>query len=527
MFKKIISVFTVALLIITCFSACKKEEEPGEALACAISEMPATFDPQIASSTVERMIAVNIFDGLFKLDENNEPQKCAVIDYSISADGLVYTFQIQSDTYYYISSATKKFIESKNAAIEAKVTAEDFVFGITRAVLPETNAEYFELLKEIKNAEQVHNGTMSADSLGIRAIGEYTLEITLEKPSSDFLYALSQPVSYPCDKEFFDLTGGRYGLEQKYTITNGGFYLSNVSENKSVRIAKQSEYNGSHNAIPSAVGFYLNTDSVNIADKLDKGDYNVGFFTGEDAIDELGRRVQKRVLPNISCSLIFNMSDEKLQNISLRTGLISGVDLAKITEENTEKLVPAYYGDFGSVERILFNAENSHNTMIQAFDELKINNLSLDILCTPKYERIAKNIVNSWQSSIGVELNGSVTVLEEKDFNKRINSGAFQLAICSITVDSDKASDFLSVFTSHNSGNVFNYSSDEYNRLWNDMKNNPTNDNINLCQSYLLKNAVLLPIIEENTVFAMAKDTSGIYFSGDSANVYFYKGQKK
>ncbi len=526
MFKKIISVITATVLIITCFSACKKEET-GEALACAISEIPTTFDPQIASSTVERMMAVNIFDGLFKLDENNQPQKCAVTDYSVSADGLVYTFQIQRDTYYYISSAAKKFIESKNAAIEAKVTAEDFVFGITRAVLPETDAEYFELLKEIKNAKQVHNGTMSADSLGIRAIDEYTLEITLEKPSGDFLYALSQPVSYPCDKEFFELTGGRYGLEQKYTITNGGFYLSNVSEDKSVRIAKQSEYNGSHNAIPSAVGFYLNTDCVNVADKLDKGDYNVGFFTGEDAIDELGRKVQKQVLSNISCSLIFNMSNEKLQNLSLRTGLISGIDLEKITKKNTEKLVPAYYGDFGSVERISFNAENSHNTMIKAFDELKIDNLSLDILCTPKYEKTAKSIVNSWQSSIGVELNGSVTVLEEKDYNKRINSGEFELAIYSITVDSNKASDFLSVFTSQNSGNVFNYSSDEYNRLWNEMKNSPTNDSINLCQSYLLKNAVLLPITEENTVFATAKDTSGIYFSGDSANVYFYKGQKK
>ena len=69
MFRKIISVLMVTVLIITCFSGCKKQEETGEALACAISQMPDTFDPQIASSTVERMISVNIFDGLFKLDE--------------------------------------------------------------------------------------------------------------------------------------------------------------------------------------------------------------------------------------------------------------------------------------------------------------------------------------------------------------------------------------------------------------------------------------------------------------------------
>ena len=100
MFKKIISILLAFVLISTCFSGCKGDIETGEALACAISQMPTTFDPQIASSTVEKMISVNIFDGLFKLDENGKPQKCAAVDYSVSADGLVYTFQIQKDTYY-------------------------------------------------------------------------------------------------------------------------------------------------------------------------------------------------------------------------------------------------------------------------------------------------------------------------------------------------------------------------------------------------------------------------------------------
>lgn len=507
------------VLILTCFSGCKKEET-GEALVCAISQMPTTFDPQIVSTTVEKMISVNIFDGLFKLDENGEPQKCAAVDYSVSSDGLVYTFKLQKDTYYHLSSAVKNFIEDKNATIEAKITAEDFAFGIIRSILPETNSKDFELLSIIKNANAVHNGTMGADALGVRAIDEYTLEITLEKPSNDLLYALSQPVSYPCDREFFELTGGRYGLAAKYIITNGGFYLSNVSEDKSVRIAMNSEYKGSHKVVPSAVGFYLNSDSVKVADKLDKGDYDVGFFTDEDAIDELGRKVQKNVLTNISCSLIFNMKKEPLQNLSLRTGLVSGINI----DETMQTLVPAYFGVDGAVERISFNANNAHNTMIKAFEELKIKNLSVDILCTPKYEKMAKNIVNSWQSSIGVELNGTVTVAEEKDFNKKINSGEFDLAIYPITVDSDKASDFLKVFTTGE--NVFSYSSDEYNRIWNDVKNNPTNDKINYAQSYLLKNAVVLPLISEDTVFAVAKGTSGIYFCGDRANVYFYKGQK-
>lgn len=509
------------VLILTCFSGCK-DDEAGEALACAISQMPNTFDPQIVSTIVERMIAVNIFDGLFKLDENGEPQKCAATDYSVSSDGLVYTFHIQKDAYYYISSAAKSFITSKEATIEGKITAEDFAFGIKRAILPETNSENFELLSAIKNAEQVHDGTMSADSLGIRVIDEYTLEITLDKPCKDFLYALSQPVSYPCDKEFFDLTGGRYGLAAKYVITNGGFYLSNVTEEKSVRIAKQVEYKGSHSATPSAVGFYLNTDPINVADKLDKGDYDVGFFTDEEAIEEFSKKVQTQLLENISCSLIFNMNKENFKNLSLRQGLLMGTS---VTEKNTDRLVPPYFSIDGTPDKITFNAQNAHNTMIKAFDELGIKNLSIDILCTEEYQEIAKNIVNSWQSSIGVELNGTVTVVEDKDFKKKVSSGEFDLAIYQINVDSNKAVDFLSSFTSDK--NSFGYSSDEYDRLWYNLKNNETQENALLCESYLLKNAIVLPLSVENTVFAMAKGTSGIYFCGDSANIYFYKGHKK
>ena len=523
MLKKIISILMVSVLIITCFSGCKKEEA-GEALACAISQMPNTFDPQIVSTTVERMIAVNIFDGLFKLDENGKPQKCMAVDYSVSSDGLVYTFKIQEDTYYYISTAAKKFIESKDATIEAKITAEDFAFGITRAILSETNSEYFELLSAVQNAEAVHNGAMGADSLGVHALDEYTLEITLSKPQKDFLYSLRQPVSFPCDEEFFELTGGRYGLAAKYIITNGGFYLSNVTEEKSVRIAKQNDYKGTYSAIPSAVGFYLNADSVKVADKLDKGDYDVGFFTDKEAIDEFGRKVQTQVLENISYSLVFNMSKDSFKNLSLRQGLVMGT---KLSDESVDRFIPAYFGVDGKAERITYDANNAHNTMIKAFEELKIKNISVDILCTKDYEKTAKNIVNSWQGSIGVELNGTVTVVEDKEFNSKLSSGDFDLAICPVTVDSDKAVDFLSLFTSGNSQNVAKYSSEEYDRLWNELKNNETQENALLCESYLLKNAIVLPLSAENTVFAMAKGTSGIYFCGDQANLYFYKGQKK
>ncbi len=531
MIKKILSVLISLILLTTCLSACTGDEEGGT-FAVAVTELPEHFDPQIADTVAERAIAVNIFDGLFKLDENGAPQKCAAKDYKISDDGLTYTFILNENMKYFVSSVAQSFAEDKEVTITADVTAEDFAFGITRGILPETNAPDYELLSVIKNAEKVHKGEMGKENLGIRVVDEHTLEITLERKTNDFLYALTQPVSYPCDEEFFNLTAGRYGLERRYIISNGTFYLSAVNEGKSVRIWNNSEYNGTFSALPQSVGFYLNTDELDIAKSVRKGDYDLGFFSSSEAIEELGRKPTQQILENIGVSLVFNMADETLKNNTLRTGLIACIDISTVTENPSKTVVPPYYKVSGkaiepsTVENLSYNIDTARAQMIKAFDELNIDNLTVDILCTEEYETYAKAIVSCWQKNIGVELNGTVTVAEKADFNKKLYSGEFDTAICSMTLDSDNATEYLSMFTTDSSYNILNYSSDEYDRILKDLKANPTTEKVAYAQSYLLKNAVLLPICTENSVFAMAKDVNGVFFVGDRANIYFYKGQK-
>lgn len=527
MIKRIVVLFCSVVMVLTCFASCKKEDTTNKFFAYGITQMPKHFDPQIAESVSEKMIAVNIFDGLFKLDENNAPVKCAVKDYKISADGLVYTFYLREDMSYHISDDVQDFLEEKSATINKNVTAQDFAFGIIRALLPETDAPDFELLSTIKNAEKIHNGELSSSEAGVKVINDYTLEITLQRKDANFLYVLTQPISFPCDKQFFELTSGRYGLDEEYIISNGGFYLSSISEEKNVVINKNAEYTGTFSSIPSGVGFYLNATTLDIAEKVDDGTYDVGFFYGDDEKQELGRSVVKTELENIACSLVFNMADETIQNNKLRTGLVSCINVSDIIENPLKSVLPSYYNiDNSKIETLSYNIDVARDNMIKAFDELKIKTLDIEILCTEKYEEIAKSLVNSWQKNIGVELNGIVTVLEETDFAKRIATDDFDVAICSLTVDSNNPSEFLSMFTTDNDLNISNYKSDEFDRLVNDLSVSPTNEKAVYCQSYLLKNAVVLPLHTETTTYAVHKGVSGIYFSGDSENLYFYKGQK-
>ena len=110
MIKKITAFAVAIILLLTCFSACSKDDGKNKAFACAVNELPVHFDPQIAKTQSEKTVAVNIFDGLFKLSENGEAVKCTVSDYSVSADGLSYTFTIKDNLKYYISEKAKKYI---------------------------------------------------------------------------------------------------------------------------------------------------------------------------------------------------------------------------------------------------------------------------------------------------------------------------------------------------------------------------------------------------------------------------------
>ena len=77
------------------------------------------------------------------------------------------------------------------------------------------------------------------------------------------------------------------------------------------------------------------------------------------------------------------------------------------------------------------------------------------------------------------------------------------------------------MFKTGNERNVFGYSSEEYDRIVDDLSMTSSKDKAIYCESYLLKNAVVLPLSYENTIFAVAKGTTGVYSAGDSSNIYF------
>lgn len=182
--------------------------------------VPNNLDPQLAAESPEIIAVTHLFSGLYRLDAEGVPQPDCAESCTVSPDGRTWTFRLREGMRY----LSRRGEDSGYA-----VTAEDFVFGLRRVFLPETGSPYARTLGGIRGSGDVLAGG-DVSALGVRALDELTLEITLSEPDEAFLEKLCLPGAMPCDEEFFESTGGAYGLEMATTIGNGSFYLYNWTE---------------------------------------------------------------------------------------------------------------------------------------------------------------------------------------------------------------------------------------------------------------------------------------------------------
>ncbi|MEL5939775.1 peptide ABC transporter substrate-binding protein, partial [Tetragenococcus halophilus] len=174
-------------------------------------EMP-TADLSQATDTVSFSALNNVYEGIYRLDENNEPQPAgAAEEAEVSDDGLTYTIQLREDATWSNGDP---------------VTADDYVYGWQRTVDPETASEFAYIYEPVENAEAVMDGDADLDELGIEAVDDYELEITLERPTEYFDNLLAFPVFFPQNEEVVEENGDDYAQTSDNLVYNGPFVLA-------------------------------------------------------------------------------------------------------------------------------------------------------------------------------------------------------------------------------------------------------------------------------------------------------------
>lgn len=149
-----------------------KNHASDQTISVGVLNELSTGDTLLVSDIGTNTAMNQYLEGLYRLDEDNQPVPALAEETNISEDGLTYTFKLREDAKWSNGDP---------------VTAHDFVYAWRQAVNPEKAAPYSYMFTSVVNAEEIINGEMKPEELGIEAVDDYELKVELNVPVSYFL----------------------------------------------------------------------------------------------------------------------------------------------------------------------------------------------------------------------------------------------------------------------------------------------------------------------------------------------------
>lgn len=537
--KKILSLF---LALVAAISLCACGGSSEDILILPIESDPICLDPQVADSKEAKLMIANGFEGLVRLDKDYKIIPGVAESWEISKDGLTYTFKLRKDTHWKLLNSFEDVLpEGYKDTYRTQVIAADFVYGISRALDPATQAGDAEKLFSIKNASAVNSGKQPTSALGISAQDDSTLVITLERADPDFLRILTLPVAMPCHEEFFKATHAKYCLDLKYTFCNGPFYLSRWAEDNTLSMYKNDEYKGNVKVNPDELYFYVNTEEASVVKKIRQRTYDCAFLS-EAAKNELSDndKLSNYSTENMIYGLCFNCSDSVLSDEDMRRALAMVTKTSELTANSdnafTKGIVPdcVRYGEnsyreaAGNVSGIAYNEQQALTLWKKGLKKLDITTAEVVITCVEENAPLMQQTIQNWQRVFSTSILAKVEVKTAEQISTMIYNTSYQVLYHKITTDSSTVTDTLKKFTSDSSSNIFGFADKNYDKTVNSIITTYSGAaKLNGCvnaEKYILDKAVFLPMLGGSSYAVVNKGVDGLYFAPAFESVCMISG---
>lgn len=537
--KKILSLF---LALVAAISLCACGGSSEDILILPIESDPICLDPQVADSKEAKLMIANCFEGLVRLNKDYKIIPGVAESWEISKDGLTYTFKLRKDTHWKLLNSFEDVLpEGYKDTYRTQVIAADFVYGISRALDPATQAGDAEKLFSIKNASAVNSGKQPTTALGISAQDDSTLVITLERADPDFLRILTLPVAMPCHEEFFKATHAKYCLDLKYTFCNGPFYLSRWAEDNTLSMYKNDEYKGNVKVNPDELYFYVNTEEASVVKKIRQRTYDCAFLS-EAAKNELSDndKLSNYSIENMIYGLCFNCSDSVLSDEDMRRALAMVTKTSELTANSnnafTKGIVPdcVRYGEnsyreaAGNVSGIAYNEQQALTLWKKGLKKLDITTAEVVITCAEENAPLMQQTIQNWQRVFSTSILAKVEVKTAEQISTMIYNTSYQVLYHKITTDSSTVTDTLKKFTSDSSSNIFGFADKNYDKTVNSIITTYSGAaKLNGCvnaEKYILDKAVFLPMLGGSSYAVVNKGVDGLYFAPAFESVCMISG---
>ena len=348
----LLAVLLVALVAAGCATA-PAPAAPGDAGAAApapagdvvtmrlatVSE-PSTLDPNLAEDYFSITPIEQMFLGLTNINnETSEIEPELAESWTISEDGTVWTFNLRQDVTWSDGNP---------------VTAKDIEYSAKRAVMPETASPYAYVLYSIKNAAAINQtniptDTYDIDSLGVKAIDDYTVEFTLEAPAAYFESISSMWTLRPVPSWAIEQFGDAW-TEPENIVVNGPYKLVEWRPGEKLIYEKNPGYIKADEVQIDRVEVSLITDQFTEVALYESGDLDVA---GEGAASlpaaEVARILADPTLsaelhqgPRASTTYVgFTMTKAPFDDVLVRKAFSAAIDRETMVRDVVGSGVPA------------------------------------------------------------------------------------------------------------------------------------------------------------------------------------------
>jgi oligopeptide transport system substrate-binding protein len=466
--KKRLSLFLGMLLLISAFlTACggndkaddkkgsdgKKADVPQE-LRVNIASEPFSLNPGLANDSTSASVLHQTFEGLTRIDADGKPQPAMAEKITTSDDLKTYTFKLRD----------AKWTNGD------PVTAEDFVYAWKWALDPANQSQYAYQLYYVKGAEAINTGGAAVDTLGVKAVDEKTLEVTLENPTPYFLELTAFYTFFPVNSKVATENPNWYTEAGDSYVSNGPFKLAEWEHSSNIVLEKNEDYWDAKTVKLEKVQMSIINDANTELSMFDNGELDwagAPFGTlptdSMKALKDEGRLNTQPIAGTYWYK--FNVEKEPLNNVNIRKALSYAINRQSIVDNITQGgQIPAMAAVppsmFKENEKGFFkdnDVKKAKEFLKKGLEELGLKDASelppiaISYNTNEAHQKIAQAIQDMWKKELGIEV--TLNNQEWAVYIEQLHAGDYQVGRMGWLGDFNDAINFLELYRDKEGGN--------------------------------------------------------------------------
>jgi len=428
-----------------------------------------SLDPHKVEGVPESNVIRDLLEGLVNTSLKDGSVIPGVAESWENKDFKVWTFHLRKDAKW---------------SNGQPVTAADFVYSWQRLADPKTASPYESYLQygHIVNIDDIISGKKSPDTLGVKAVDDHTLEVTLSEPVPYFVKMLSHTAMKPVYKPAIEKFGDKWTQPENY-VGNGAYKLKAWTVNERIVVERNPQYWDNAKTVLNQVTFLPISSEVSDVNRYRSGEIDM---TYNNLPIELFQKLKKDIPQELHvdpylCTYYYEINNQKapFTDARVREALKLGLDRDIITNKvKAQGDIPAFGftppytdGTDGKLTPPAWFKETQEQRNTEAkkllaeagFTADKPLTFSLLYNSSDLHKKLAIAAASIWKKNLGV--NVKLENQEWKTFLETRHQGNFDVSRAAWCSDYNEPTSFLNIMLSNSSNNTSHYKSPAFDKL--------------------------------------------------------------